>query len=192
MLHALILVAIMAVQAADSDLQQCASISSDSERLACYDALAGRGTLHSPTDSGEWDVSRKTNPLDDSVTITATLTASEGRNRRGRAPVLVARCTSSGVDAYIAWDDYLGNDVQPVTLRIGNRPADTDEWSISTDKKATFAPRADRFLIKLAAAERLVVQTTPYNESPITATFALNGIDAAVTQMAEGCPELRE
>lgn len=39
----------------------------------------------------------------------------------------------------------------------------------------------------MAVAERLVLQTTPYAENPITAVFTLKGIDVAMAPLAKGC-----
>ena len=43
------------------------------------------------------------------------------------------------------------------------------------------------FLRTLVESERLVVQTTPYLESPSTAIFALAGAEAAISPIAEEC-----
>lgn len=66
--------------------------------------------------------------------------------------------------------------------------AKTQRWSTLTDHKATFAPGSPVELIKrMAVAERLVLQTTPYAENPITAVFTLKGIDVAMAPLAKGC-----
>ena len=44
------------------------------------------------------------------------------------------------------------------------------------------------FLEQLLSSDRLVAQTTPYSESPITAVFDLAGLSAAVKPLREVCP----
>lgn len=45
-----------------------------------------------------------------------------------------------------------------------------------------------RTLLKLMLeADQLVVQTTPYNESPVTAVFDIRGLDVVLPELAETC-----
>ena len=76
-----------------------------------------------------------------------------------------------------------------MTTRLGNGEVKTQQWPLSTDKKATFYPRDDAaFLEQLLTSNSFVAQTTPYGESPITAVFDLTGLTAAVKPLREVCP----
>ena len=134
-------------------------------------------------------VSRSTNPLDDSTTVVAVLDAAQGAGGLFRnEPVrLIARCRSNRTEAYIVWHDYLGLDDPRVTYRFPPAQARTETWGLSTDNDSTFVRRAIPFLRTAAENTRLVVQTTPYSESPTTAIFNLAGASDALAQIAETC-----
>jgi hypothetical protein len=144
---------------------------------------------------GAWTTHETVNPVDDSKTRLASLTASEGTSSTGDPVVLTIRCQSNKTELYVNWNDYLGDDSHDVyaewkrvTVRVGAAPAATQRWGVSTDSNATFTPGSPVELIKrMAKADRLVLQTTPYNENPVTAVFPLKGIDVAVKSLAEGC-----
>jgi hypothetical protein len=109
--------------------------------------------------------------------------------------MFIARCDSNKTEVYVNWNDYLGDDSRSaynewkyVTVRVGDEDARQQQWSISTDSKATFAPGSSvELLRRMAKVDRLVLQTTPYNENPITAVFDLKGIDKALKPVAEEC-----
>ena len=137
----------------------------------------------------QWRVSRSTNPLDDSTTVAALLDAVQGTGGLFREePVrLIARCRSNRTEAYIVWHDFLGLDDQRVTYRFPPAAAQTESWGLSTDNDSTFVRRAIPFLRIAAESARLVVQTVPYGEAPVTAIFNLAGAENALAQIAETC-----
>jgi len=174
---------------------RCAVQDGDLKRLACYDSIAkSLGYSRAPaattvTGAGAWQVSTQKNPLDDTRTVILSLSATTGQSQFGDAIWLVVRCQSGQINAFINWSSYLGLEQTPVTTRLGTGEAKTQKWLLSTDNKATFYPGDDAaFLEQLLAADRFVAQTTPYNESPITAVFELAGLSAAVKPLREVCP----
>ena len=185
------------------DIARCAVIDGMLERLQCYDDLAKALDLDGPqpvaagVDApaiGKWDVDRTTNPLDDSQTVVLALDADQGSDRWGNAVTMIIRCQSNRTEMYIAWRDYLGNDgdyrneYKRVTIRVGDASATTQNWSLSTDSKATFAPGAPIELIReMARTDTFVAQVTPYNESPVTAIFDLTGMADALEPVMEVC-----
>ena len=149
-----------------------------------------------PIDDGAWIARTSTNPLDDSRTVVARLEAVEGVGGFSRDPIsLIARCQSNTTEVYITWHDFLGDDEldnvyserKRVTYRFPPADAQTEMWGVSTDNDSTFVGSPIPFLRTLVESERLVVQTTPYNESPSTAIFALTGAEAAISPIAEEC-----
>ena len=147
-------------------------------------------------DTGGWRVSRSTNPLDDSTTVVAVLNATEGVGGIGfEAISLIARCQSDTTDVYINWHDFLGDDElgnprssrKRVTYRFPPADAETEMWGVSTDNDSTFVAGAIPFLRTMVESDRLVAQTTPYNESPSTAIFDLTGVGDALAPLAETC-----
>lgn len=147
-----------------------------------------------PPDPGKWQVSRSTNPIDDSPTVVLTLRADSGQSTYGESIVFIARCQSNTTEAYIIWNDYLGDDSSRgydqkyVTVRIGDAAPEEQTWGISTDSEATFAPGwAGNLLKRMLESGRLVVRTTPYNENPVTAIFDTSGLHVVLPELAETC-----
>lgn len=156
--------------------------------------VAASAISDSSANSGSWIILEDTNPLDDTKTTVATLLAEKGRSRFDGAFKFSARCRSNKTEVYVAWYDYLGDDSRSVysdwkyvDVRVGEEKAEKQRWSISSDSKATFAPNAIKLLRKMAKEERLVLQTTPYNESPRTAIFDLTGAENAIGRIAADC-----
>ena len=189
----------MSSAAAQGDLKQpigrCAIQDGDLQRLVCYDSIAKRlGYTRTPSatnvaGSGEWRLSTEQNPIDDTRTVTLSLAATSGQSRLGDAVRLIVRCQSGKIHAFIIWSSYLGLEKTLVTTRLGPGDAKTQPWPLSTDNQATFYPGNDAaFLEQLLSSDRLVAQTTPYSESPITAVFELAGLSAAVKPLREVCP----
>jgi type VI secretion system protein VasI len=101
---------------------------------------------------------------------------------------LILRCQSHQTEAYVNWSEYLGSDDALVTSRLGGNPAESKAWSLSSDHEATFVPgNIPQFIQQLAAVDRYVVQVTPYNESPVTATFDVGGLQVAMRPLREAC-----
>ena len=142
----------------------------------------------SPPTETRWLTQTSVNPLDDSPTVSVVLMAAEGTGGiRNREIVMIVRCQSNKTETYFEWHDYLGTERKAVTYRFPPSEASTEMWGVSTDRTATFVQEAIPFLRRLVTSERLVIQTTPYGESPSTAIFDLAGAQAALAPVAETC-----
>lgn len=178
----------------EKDVAKCAVEEGDLARLACYDGIAEQRGLSGPQSQptkvagvGKWQVSSKVNPIDDSKTETLILVADSGQSKWGRPVALIIRCKSNETELYINWNDYLGSSARVLT-RIGSEDAVTKNWSLSTDKQATFYPRGIiTFIKEMMGANKLVAQVTPYNESPVTAVFDTTGLENAIKPLRETC-----
>lgn len=176
------------------NIAKCAQILGALERLECFDALAHTQGVDKPKDvtpaiggKGKWEVSVESNPVDDTKTVTLTLMSDGARSRWGNPVGLAIRCKSNETNFFIAWQDYLGRKATVLT-RLGQEKAVTSEWSLSTDSKATFYPGSPISYIKqMMANSSFVAQVTPYNESPVTATFDIKGLENAVKPLRETC-----
>ena len=172
---------------AQTSAGDCAEITSPDSRLACYDMIFRAESSVSKV-SDNWTVEVKTNPIDDSTTVMIYTSSTQGQSRWGVPLALILRCKSDKTEVYINWRDFLGSDSVRVTTRIGSEEAETKTWGLSTDNEATFYPDNDiRFIKQLFGNNRLVAQTTPYNESPVTAIFDISGLEDAIVELREVC-----
>ena len=121
----------------------------------------------SMTDEGQgagaskWKQSVETNVFDDTKTVTLSLVADLGQTKFGKPVVVVLRCQSNMTEIYIARNEFLGLEAQPVRTRVGIDEATTMDWSLSPDKQATFYPRGDISFIKsLMNSEQLALETS--------------------------------
>jgi type VI secretion system protein VasI len=187
-----------------SELRAIHQLEDPVERLQAFDTLAEElfgeaarsedpdPTAEAPLDSegeadtGSWLVIVDSDPITDEKVFLALLDAESGRNEFGTAPTLILRRTGEHDEVYISWSDYFADDYVRVTHRIDQAEPETRSWAVSTDDDATFFPGDATALMRdLADAERLVVRTTPYNASPITAVFALEGLEEGLLQNQE-------
>ncbi|MDW2321305.1 type VI secretion system-associated protein TagO [Vibrio sp. 1159] len=177
----------------EKEIASCAAVEGELARLDCYDSLANKHKLDKPqptgskpTGTGKWMVSEEVNPIDDSKTVTLVLDASSGKSKWNKKVYFIARCKSNKTDVYIGWNDYLGRDASVLT-RIGSNKAVTSKWSLSTDSQATFHRKPISFLKSMEKADTLIAQTTPYNESPVTAIFDTAGLSNALIPLRKTC-----
>ena len=169
--------------------RSAASLDESSYSTSTLDSiLAATAPPLTPSDP-TWSVSESTNPIDDSPTVIVSLDASSptASGLRGR-PSLILRCKSKSTDLYINWNDFLGSDEIAVTTRVGREPASKRSWGLSTDNEASFYPgQPIAFIKKLMEVDTLVAVTTPYNESPMTAVFAVTGLSAEIEPLRKAC-----
>tara|TARA_A100001391_G_scaffold196835_1_gene176052 strand:- start:583 stop:1392 length:810 start_codon:yes stop_codon:yes gene_type:complete len=142
--------------------------------------------------SGKWRIWKENNPIDDTQTVTLSLSAETSTSRSGDPVTFIGRCKSNKTEAYVVWGDFLGNDSNDVyskwkrvTIRVG---AGEERWGVSTDRHATFAPDwAGNLLKELLNEDRLVIQTTPYGENPVTAIFDVSELRGPLKNLAKTC-----
>ena len=177
------------------DIAVCASEKSDAMRLVCFDSLAtklGVDKVKSKAlpSKSKWHVREDRSPIDDSVNITMSL-ASNDKVRSGYKnvqPRLFVRCSENKTNVFITWNLYLGLDKTQMLTRFDKQKATTSTWSLSTDNKAVFVRGGDiDFAKKLIQHKKLLTQITPYNESPVMATFDLSGLGEDIKPLRKAC-----
>jgi len=146
------------------------------------------------TGTGKWRVMSDKNPLDDSTTVNAILTASSGKGTYGGDVTLIARCQSNKTEVYVNWNSYMGSggvygsDTSYTSVRIGSGKTLKQGWSFSNNGKGTFAMQPIKLLRNIASDNnKLVVQATPFSESPITAVFDTAGARNALDKLSKTC-----
>ena len=134
------------------------------------------------TPNGRWKLSTEMSPIDDSQTIILRLYA-DGMVTAGykkSQPQLYIRYKEARLEAYIAFDFFIGSDGTEVTTRMGDESSRTRQWSTSSDYEAVFFPGdVETFINDLSRVDKFVVRLTPYGESPVTATFTTTGLSEA-------------
>jgi len=120
--------------------------------------------------------SETSDPFDDKRTVTFVVDSDTGKGALGGTVYLIIRAREDQPpELFINWNSYLG-DSASVTTRIDSDPAESSQWTLSTDSKASFYPGdTSSLLTRLATAKKLVARTVPYNESPITVEFDVTG-----------------
>lgn len=178
-----------------SQLQECGSVTDNMARLQCYDNIVKQPGMSNPTSgstgngssNGSWSVDQQNNPMDDTSTVVLSNSSTSGVDQQGNPIILFIRCQSGQMDVYLAWGDFLGDTSTDTELRVGSAPSYDESWSNSTDNTAAFSPNPLSLVRSLEKADRLVVEVTPYNESPIIATFDISGLTSAVAPLAQDC-----
>jgi hypothetical protein len=143
--------------------------------------------------TGFWNITKKTNAVDDSVTTvifekTPELLTGSGTNefavrcRGGRAKeAYIAPWKTNGM-TQLETEDY-DSHTQRVRVRVDTDKPFTQSWSLSTDFSALYMPVST--LRKIEHAEGLTVEFQPTFEARATATMPIEGLDVALKQA--GC-----
>ncbi len=121
----------------EDQIRVCRLKAVPTERLECLDKipLPIRPTVVSPV--GSWSIEETKSPLDDSPSVTASLST-----RTPDEMLLVIRCRESRTEMFVAANNLIDlNRSLMVDYRIGQLPAVRVEWGMSTTGKAVFAPR---------------------------------------------------
>lgn len=184
--------------AKNSDLEtkfaKCANKSQMADRLVCYDMLATEHNLVTrldvdDTSSKTWRVEVETSPIDDTETVFMSTIALEHSKIGYKTvrPSLHLRCKEGDLDVFIVWGVFIGTDETNVTMRFGKNEAYDESWSISTDRKATFARNPKFKLSFLEKADTFLARVTPYGESPVLSKFDTRGLSDAAVKLKEAC-----
>jgi len=177
------------------DIEKCASISSITSRIICYDDLAlslnlGKSKDETTKSKGKWILNKKKSPIDDSLNVTLFVEANEpitDKYHKEQTPTLILRCSENTTNALINWGVFLGSDYTDVLIRLDKSKAKTSFWSISTNHEAIFAIKNISFIKKLMKHDKLLTQITPYGENPVMSTFDIQGLKEAIKPLRKAC-----
>lgn len=181
-----------------ADGTSCAKIDDTGERLLCYDGVFRTETKTEPaTASSNWTVHTQTSKIDDSPTVVLMLTSDDdfpGKygNQRTNAEMTI-RCMENRTSAFFQFGDHFmadNGDFGHVTFRIDDKPAFSRSLRESTDHGTLGlwdGGASIPFLKQLMEADQLVVRATPFSESPITTTFTVAGLAAAIKPLRDAC-----
>lgn len=132
--------------------------------------------------------------MDDSSTVTLHLDADAPVKAWLKVvePALVLRCKERVLDTYMVTNtaaavEYGGS--HTVRLRFDSATPVSENWGEATDHAALFAPEPENFLDRLRTTDRLVLEFTPFNASPVILTFDTRGLQHHVNRLLDACPE---
>lgn len=132
--------------------------------------------------------------MDDSQTVTYELEAQNVLDGwlSHRIPSLIVRCQEHKTEVYIQTGFPLTSELgrfrrHTIRLRFDDRPAGKELWSESTDNEAIFAPSSVALARRIAKTKRLRVELTPFNSSPQTIEFAVEGFQDSAKELGKAC-----
>lgn len=188
-------------------LNECAALSDDEARLACFDnALAdaeetdagsGSETMEAeqPVDSSAWDVTTEISRIDDSTKVFLTTPALEinrGRFGNGVRFVMLIACRENSTNLWFHFGGFFMSDYQHgrITYRIDDQPAQTKRFRESNNNEALglwSGNTAIPFIKSLFGAERLFIRATPHSESAVEAEFDIAGLESVIEPLRDAC-----
>jgi type VI secretion system protein VasI len=178
--------------------EECKSIIDDQARLACFDLAYGVRTI-APTDGpspGKWQKSVQQSALTDEKTVVLRLSSDdEIRGQFGDTgpATLILRCLENTTSAYFLFNDHFLADIQgygKVDYRLDQNTMRSANMDVSTDNKALglwSGGKSIPFLKAMLGHSTMVVRATPFNESSVTVTFDISGIDGAIQELRDTC-----
>ncbi|EPY8411906.1 type VI secretion system-associated protein TagO [Klebsiella aerogenes] len=180
-------------------LLECRSEINGTKRLACYDELFPQdgtedvvpSSVEPAPNPGKWLTHITTSPVDDSKNVVLMLPSNDSiRTPYGETvtPTIFVACREKKTEVFINWDVYLGLEETSMLYRFDKQKAVERGWSISTDTKAVFYRGRDIDFVKaMMKADKMFARITPYNESPVSVTFDLSGLNSAVKPLQQAC-----
>lgn len=195
--------------AAWADPNDCVTITADDARLACFDEAFGTHTSStetddaattvpdtSPQDRGDWLVRQDQSQLTDDKNVFVQLLSENsvaGRFGGSGQGMILLRCLENTTAVTLNFNNQFMSSIQAyghVEYRLDDAPMQRVNMEESTDNMVLGmwnGARAIPFIKALYGHDRLVVRATPYNESPMTLTFQITGVEVATQELRETC-----
>jgi type VI secretion system protein VasI len=143
--------------------------------------------------SKNWIMQVAKDDLDGKATTTVYRTATkmvDGPLHMPQPVALVVRCDKDTTDVIVKWPTVIESDVNAgvkVKYRIDDSAITSDTWTRSTSLEAVYVNKPVDLLKKMIAKKELVVQLTPFQGSPVSVTFNLDGLADALKPIREQC-----
>lgn len=109
-------------------------------------------------------------------------------------PVLAFGCSpgDAALTAYIDWQRFISSFSTEVGFKVDGGSFTWLKWKVDSSEEMTLSPSPDdskSLLEKLGAGKELLVEVSPYSESPVNATFELAGVDSALAELRTHCTQ---
>lgn len=107
-------------------------------------------------------------------------------------PVLAFRCRPGNpeITARVDWQRFISSFNTEVGFKVDDGKRQWIKWGVDQTEKVTLSRSAGdtrALLEQFSAGTSLEIEVSPYSSSPVTANFALTGIDAALAELAASC-----
>lgn len=181
-----------ALAAVDEDnFTRCASIALQEDRLRCFDQMAeeyaipvGEARLSEANERSKWILN---DSLPERISVSLTADTVPSAAPPDNLPVLSIACAEGELEVAIDWKTYLGGKNE-LLIRMGERDAMQADWRREAGDQITILPEgAADFVRELRAVDRLLAQTVPFGEDPVTAVFDVRGLDSALVPVQQAC-----
>lgn len=137
-----------------------------------------------------WTVRISRSKMDDQDRWFAIAFASQPVEGRGqRPPSISLRCqngkTELFADSTLILDSLRSS--ASIRIRFDEQPAERATGSLSTDHQAFFFREAHKWVPRLSAAKRVLVEFDPYNRAPVVAEFTVTGLEQHSDAISKHC-----
>lgn len=106
-------------------------------------------------------------------------------------PTLTVRCMLEKTDVYLDWQIPLNQNPLrtklPISFSIDGFPPVSQEWTLSPDNFAMYAPDSAKMIRALRGHIKMVATVTPDQEATSSMTYDLPGFDQALPILVQRC-----
>lgn len=186
-------------------IKRCSELQDRGIRMSCYDKLSqSLGFLSAEKLAedqktlgkiGFWDITTKKG-VDGVPQTTLRLESSNTiKTRTGteRNVALVIRCTPGKTEAFLDWkapvtgSTNANKTTTTVTYFLNGSEKISENWEISSDLYAVFAPDPTAFVRNIMKKQKLTMGITPYGSYIQNAIFDVTGAESAVDVIVKSC-----
>jgi len=181
----------------NKSILKCAALELEvaSERLKCYTQLAEDVFKAQMSINHNWiKYPQSDNPIDNSEGVFLYTVAVQGGTPHRDEPLLVLRCFNKELDAFIVWNEPIGEEKINVGYIIGSQELTTDTWYVSKDKHSTIFSLKEiyniRFIEKLLSADKsflVAYIVSQPSEKEIITVFNISGLHNVIDYIVRPC-----
>lgn len=159
---------------------------------------------------GNWKYSEYTDPFDDSLSKSISVYSNEKKqsgsslyNIVGAASLMIT-CSIESEKTSLAigifWsEEYIGGDTSKVKYRIGSTEAKESNWAVASGGQSVWYPEiTEKGVFKLTREReelvndlinesKFLVRASKYDDTNVTATFNITGLENAIKPLVEYC-----
>jgi len=106
-------------------------------------------------------------------------------------PSMAFVCLSGGsITAQIDWKRFISSFSTEVGFKVDDGKFTWLKWKVDGSEKVTLSPSADdtrKLVAALGMGSNLLVEITPYSESPVEVSFDLAGLTGKLDELGKAC-----